>query len=363
MPIARMLPSGSYRVRVFAGYEYVDGKKKTKYESFTADTKAEAEKLASTWNANKNKRASNITIHDAIDKYISAKTGVLSPSTIRGYRQLQNSCYASVNALRVNKLTTEDMQRFISGMASRVSVKTVKNAYGLLISAVRMFRPDAYFNVSMPKAVKKRKVSPTNAEVGALFSAASGDMKVCIALAAFGSMRRGEICALKYSDVNGNVVSVHADMVENEDNRYEYKEMPKTADSVREVHLPNEVIALIGTGEADDFIIKRTPNAVTHAFTRLRNSIGINIRFHDLRSYFAAIGAILAIPDNYLSSFGGWKAGSSVMKEVYQGIMPDKSGKYADKMNSHFSKVINGKVVPLKKSMTRNMTRNSESAV
>lgn len=340
MPNARQLPSGAYRVQVFAGYVYVDGKKKRKYESFTAPTKRKAEKMAAEWNDARIARGKDLTVHDAIDRYIAAKEGVLSPSTIRGYRQMQNTRYELVETIMVSKLTTEDMQMFVSQMSSLVGTKTTKNAYGLLISAARMFRPDAYFNVMMPKAVKKKKTAPTNENVSALFEAASGDMKVCIALAAFGSMRRGEICALKYSDVVGDVVSIHADMVENDKNKFVYKEMPKTADSVREVRLPKEVIALIGTGDPDEFIIKRTPNAVTHAFTRLRSSVGINIRFHDLRHYFAAIGAILQIPDNYLSSFGGWKQGSSVMKEVYQGIMPDQSEQYSKQMTAHFASII-----------------------
>lgn len=336
MSNAKKLPSGNYRVQVFDGYIYRDGKKQKKYKSFTATTKREAERLAAQWTGNKKV---DMTVHDAIDRYIEVKAGVLSPSTIRGYRQMQGRYYDQINAVKLSKLMTDDLQAFISGLSQDASAKTVKNVYGLLISAVKMFDPDAHYHVTLPKAVKKKKTAPTNEDIMRLFEAATGDLKVVIALAAFGSMRRGEICAVRYEDIDGCVVSVHADMVEDEKNKFVYKEMPKTADSLRSVTMPPEVAALIGTGEG--FVINRTPNAVTHAFTRLRNRLGVNVRLHDLRHYYAAIGAVLGVPDNYVSTFGGWKQGSSVMKEVYQNVIPDEADRFAGIMTGHFSKIIN----------------------
>ena len=336
MPKAKKLPSGNYRVRVFDGYIYKDGVKKKKYKSFTAPTKREAERMAAQWTGEK---VTDLTVHDAIDRYIRAKTNVLSPSTIRGYRQMQKKYFGLIETMKLSKLKTEDMQMFVSGLAQDVSAKTVKNVYGLLTAAIAMFAPDAHYHVALPKALKKKKTAPTNEDIRLLFKEANGDMKIVIALAAFGSMRRGEICALKYDDIDGCVVSVHADMVEDESNMLRYKELPKTDDSFRSVTLPPEVIDLIGKGEG--FIITRTPNAVTHAFTRLRNRLGVNVRLHDLRHYYAAIGAVLGVPDNYVSTFGGWKQGSSVMKEVYQNVIPDEADRFTGIMTGHFSKIIN----------------------
>ena len=57
MPTARKLKSGSWHCSVFSHYEWVDGKKKRKYESFTCSTpgrkgKAECERMASEWQYN-----------------------------------------------------------------------------------------------------------------------------------------------------------------------------------------------------------------------------------------------------------------------------------------------------------------------
>lgn len=335
MATARKLPSGSWRCLVF---DYIDDNGKRRYKSFTAPTKKQAELAAAQYSSSEKVRSrSDLTVKQAISRYIASKEGVLSPSTVRGYRQMEKRYFGKIGATSIYKLTNESVQKFISNISNDVSAKTVSNVYGLFTAAIAMYRPEAAFRVSMPKKVKPKKTAPSSAQVQRLFSEADGELKICIALAAYGSMRRGEICALKYKDVTGCRVSIHADMVENDGNKFIYKEIPKTNDSVRTVTVPAEVATLIGAGPEDGFIIQRTPNAVTHAFTRLRNRLGIDICFHDLRHYFASIGAVLGIPDIYLSDFGGWRRGSGVLKDVYQNTIETEKIKYQDIMTEHFS--------------------------
>jgi integrase len=172
-----------------------------------------------------------------------------------------------------------------------------------------------------------------------LFAAAEGDMRLILALAAFG-LRRGEICALKYGDVTTDGISVHADMIEDSDNKFHYKPLPKTYASIRFVRLPAQVIEMIGIGQPDDFIIDRTPNAVTHAFVRLRKSVGVNVRLHDLRHYYASVAAVLGVPDTYTADFGGWRRGSGTLKQVYQGLQDDAAVRFSDMISDHLSKVM-----------------------
>lgn len=337
MATAKQLPSGSYRVRVFT-HSTPDGKKH--YKSFTAPTKKEAERLAI--NYEPPQKNHDLTVGEALDRYVASKKGVLSASTVRGYVQMKDKYYASLRDKPIYSINTEILQIYVSSITGTMSAKSVSNVYGLLSATLAMFRPDAVFRVSLPKKVKPKKLSPSSEQVQALFKGADRELQVCIALAAYGSLRRGEICGLKYKDIKNGVITVHADMVENEHNKFEYKEIPKTSDSVRTVRVPAEILELIGKGKPDEFIVKRTPNAVTHAFTRLRNRAGLDICLHDLRHYFASIGAVLSIPDNYLSDFGGWRRGSGVMKEIYQNIIPEERDKYQNIMVEHFSEMTRG---------------------
>ena len=340
MATARIQPSGRWKVLVFDGME--NGKRR--YKSFTADTKIDAELAAAMYlkDPSRKKRKNDPTVKDAIDRYIKAKDGVLSPSTIRGYKAMQKTRYASIENVKISKLTTEKMQKFISETAKECKPKYTANVYGLLTASVAMFRPNAVFRTTLPSKPSKRLKSPSEDAVQKLFLSADGDLKICIALAAFGSMRRGEVCALKHKDINGNMITVHADIVMNADNKEVYKDMPKNSDSIRIVRLPEEVIKLIGEGKPDEFITHYTPTGISNAFRKLRDSLGISeIRFHDLRHYYASIGAILSIPDIYVADFGGWKRGSPVLKQTYQNTMTDAAERYSTLMTDHFGSLIN----------------------
>lgn len=339
MATAKRLPSGSWRVLVFS---HRDSNGKRHYESFTAPTKREAEMKAAEWAGRKERRGkSDLTVREAIEGYIRAKEGVLSPSTIRGYDRMLRNNYGPIGEKPIRRLTTEDLQLFVSALAKAHSPKSVRNIYGLLSSSLSLYMPDTVFRVTLPKKANKRQTSPSDEDIQELFRAASTELKKCIALSAFGSLRRGEICALTYADLNGNIVSVTKDIVQDRDGKWVLKEIPKTDDGVRDAGLPDKVVNLLGSGEPDENIVKySTPGNITQCFSKLRDRLGINVRFHDLRHYFASIGAVLGIPDSYLSDFGGWKRGSTVMKEVYQNSIASKSKEYQDRMKKHFDGLI-----------------------
>lgn len=334
MAKAKKLPSGSWRVRVYSHTS--DGVKH--YESFTASTKQEAEMLAAQFaNSRGSRTAGNLTVSEAINGYITAKTNVLSPSTIRAYRSMESKYFDTIGTMKVKRLTTEDVQLYISHISTLYSAKTVKNAHALLKASVRFYEPDKSFKVSLPTAIRKTAAAPDSSDVMRLYELASDWMRKCIVLAAFGSLRRGEIAAIKYGDIKGDSVFIHADLVMDENNKWVYKDMPKNQSSVRYVRLPQRVIEMLGSGPADAFIITYNPNTISKMFNKLRTRAGVDVRFHDLRHYYASIGAVLGIPDIYLADFGGWRHDSPVMKSVYQGNITSVADAYAKKMTDYFS--------------------------
>lgn len=78
-----VLPSGSVRVQV---YDYTDDSGKRHYQSFTAATRAEAQALAEDWKRSQKTLKEQLTVSDAVARYIDLKAAVLSPSTVRNYR-------------------------------------------------------------------------------------------------------------------------------------------------------------------------------------------------------------------------------------------------------------------------------------
>lgn len=333
---AKKLPSGNWRAQV----SYVDANGIKRRESFTASTQGEAEMMALSFkNDIEHRRAGDFTVKEAVEDYIYSKESAHSPSTTYGYiKNLKKM--TSIENIRIRKLTSKDIQYMISNLISQeLSPKTIRNIYGLLRSSLTFAGIKQEYMVTLPQAVKVLKVSPEDEQILALYNAASKKMKIAIALAAFHSLRRGEIAAIKYGDIKGNILTVHADIVEGKDGKWVYKDTPKNATSCREVYLPDDLLELIGTGHPEEFIYPVMPNTIGENFIRLKKKLGIDIRFHDLRHYFASLAVILHVPDTATSYLGGWKNNSPVLKEVYQNNVVSMNEAYAKKISDHFAKM------------------------
>ena len=225
----------------------------------------------------------------------------------------------------------------MSDLSANHAPKTVANIYGLVTASIAVYAPDIVYRVTMPTKQKKRPQSPSDDDVRALWNKAKPKMRIRLALAALG-LRRGEICAVKYEDIDGDMLHIHADLVENKNNKWVYKEMPKTSDSDRYVKLPPAVMDLIGTGTG--YIVKVKPPAVTSSFIRLRNQCGIDSRLHDMRHFFASTAVILGIPDIYTADLGGWDRNSATMKAVYQNTIKSMSDYYQKRLADHMDKIM-----------------------
>ena len=336
MATPKKLPSGQWRAQ---GYYKDPVTGKIDRPSFTAPSKAEATRMVAEWETQKNtaKKPVEMSVADCIDRYITAKESSLSPSTIRGYRKMQRNNYSDIGPKQLKYLTDEDMQLFVSRMCADHSPKTVRNVYALLSSAISMFTM-RQFRVSLPQKQEPERHIPTDGDVKNLMAMADLRLKKGIALGAVGTLREGEVCALLYGDVDysQSIIHVHADMVQNAAGEWVIKPSPKTVTSNRLIPVPQEVIDLIGTGDPDQRIVDTNPSALGHAFARLRNKLGLECRFHDLRHYAASIMHAIGVPDVYIMERGGWKS-DTVLKSIYRNSLSDQSAKFAARANEHFS--------------------------
>lgn len=343
MATARKLNSGSWRCRC---YSYTDSSGKKHYESFTASTKTQAEMMANKFKASADrKRAADIVIKEAIENYLSANEGVLSPSTLLNYskdmKRIEPLFY-----IKIRKLTSNDVQSWIAELSARgLAPKTIKNTYGLLRSSLTFSGLDNSFVIHLPKSKKEKKIAPESEQIIRLYESAPRKMKIAIALASHHSLRRGEISAIKYGDISGHTLYVHADVVRGKDG-WIYKEIPKTDTSNRNIYLSDEELELIGTGDPNQNVVPLTPSSIGTNFYNIRKRVGLeHIRFHDLRVYFASICVAMGMSEITLAHLGGWKEGSTVLRNHYLKRIESIDEGYARKMNSYFE------------SMTQNMTR------
>lgn len=337
MPTAKKLKSGSWRVQAFSHFEYKNGKKVPKYRSFTAPTKAAAEMAAAKFaNDKKRFKVADLTVGEAVDEYIKKKEPVLSPATIKGYYVTARNL-GEIARVKIATLSSDDLQKWVNSLTMSLSPKSVRNRYALVSAALSGYSERRY-HVTMPARPPLIYDVPTDEQVKLLIREAEGDLKLAILLSAVGTLRRGEACALKYKDVyrDQSAVFVHADRVSNNDNLWVYKDIPKTASSVRMVPLPPEVMALIPEGDPEDFVISLAPDTITKKFVKLRKRFGLSCRFHDLRHYAVSILHAIGVPDQYLMERGGWRT-PNTLRNVYRNTLSDRSKEYADKANGYFS--------------------------
>lgn len=346
MAKASKLPSGSYRCSVLSHTEKVwdENNKKWKdkkiYESFTADTKKAAERMAKEFELSKENadaRPDDISIGEAIQRYIDIKHDVLSPSTITGYKSLMQNAYNDINALSIRKADNIVIQKWVSNYSKTHSPKTTSNAHGLLVSSICMFRPNFQEQALLPAKKKPDLYVPTDEDVRKLLDYVKGkELEIAILLAAFGPMRRGEICALTDADIHGDMVTVNKSYVRNSNKEWELKQ-PKTYSGYREIKFPQFVIDRMRGIEGE--IIKATPDQITNRFKRAIHFSGLpHFRFHDLRHYSASIMHALGMPDQYIMQRGGWSS-DYVMKNVYRNTLSDQAITFNNKINDHFSSI------------------------
>ena len=333
---ARKLPSGNWNCTVFSNIE--NGKRK--YVSFTAQTKQEAQRQALEFQINKKKeeKPQNITVGEAIRNYIDSKSNILSPATIREYKNYIKQ-YDNLAYIRIGSLDTLDLQRFVNDLSATKSPKTVRNIYSLLLSSIRLYS-DRNFHVTLPQKKNPDRHIPTDADVQNLIQNANPRLKLAIILGSQG-LRRGEIASLKFGDIlrDFNAIYIHSDMVLNEHKQWTYKEIPKTNTSTRRVILDKEIIDMLGTGKDEDYILGVLPSTITSDFINLRNRLGLQCRFHDLRHYSASILHALGLPDAFIMERNGW-ASDNVLKSVYRHNLSDKTDSFTTIANEYFKKNI-----------------------
>lgn len=162
-------------------------------------------------------------------------------------------------------------------------------------------------------------------------------MEIPILLAAFGPMRRSEICALDSDHISGNIIHVEYAMVMDENNKWVIKP-PKSFAGDRNIEFPDFVIEKLKNKSGR--VVTLSPAQISDRFVTLLKRAGIpHFRFHDLRHYGASIQHALGVSDAYIMERGGWGS-DTVLKSVYRHTMSDKNETMTATINSHFKQLM-----------------------
>lgn len=321
MANARKLKSGNWRCLAYIGKD-TNGKRI--YKSFTASTKKEAELMALSYTGEeKEKKDDNITLGDIVDQYIDLKSNILSASTILGYKRIRNSCFTGLFCMKVCDITSSILQSYINEESQKVSSKTVKNRFGLIISALKDYEPERSFRIRYPQRVKPDIKIPSSNDINRLVEYTKGtDMELPILLGAYVGLRRSEICAI--DKVENGMIPITKVMLINDSGEWIIQNRTKTEAGNRLAYPPPFVLDVI---KRTKLPISLKPNQISKRFRNITKELGISgCRFHDLRHYYASALMAAGIPDKYVMERIGHSS-DHMLKTVYQHTMKEKNMK------------------------------------
>ena len=325
--MATQRPNGKWRAQVFLG---TDENGKRLYKSFEADTADEADFLALSFKLGKGKRVdqSAITLRAAIRAHIDTTRGILSPATTKGYEVIERN-FGDFLDTPIQKITRMSLQLAINdymfrgrndGRPGQRSAKSVRNAYGLICTALK-HNGISLGEISLPRVEDIDYATPFDKDLEKIFAAVKDtSIELPVLLICFCSLRRSEICGLRYSDVNFEDGSIKVERAKLHIDGKDYVKTTKTKKSKRTVFATDYILNLIREKQKKDggeYIVTITPNAIGKRFAKILKENNIaKCKFHELRHSFVSVLSKHGIDPLYIQTTGGWSS-DRIMRKVY----------------------------------------------
>lgn len=373
MATAKQLPSGSWRCQVYSHSVVVidddgniiydkNGKPKMRKikKSFTSNDptrrgKLEAETMANEYLLNrkevdrKKQQKTEMTLLEAIEKYIDQKSLTLSPSTIRDYDITKRCGFQDIMNIKLKDFDEDVIQDAVNRESRRpsnvrsknpkpISSKRLHNEYGLLRTVIKKYRKDIDFeSISLPQVPPnfKELVTPD-----AIFNIVKGtDIELPVLLAAWLSFTMSEIRGLtKSKSIQGEYITIVEVLVRGKNGEIR-KEIAKNKYRNRRHEIPEYIKQLIDQVDGD-IIVPMSASTIYHKWKQLLRKNNLpDITFHDLRHVNASVMALLRIPDKYAQERGGWKT-DHIMKSVYQQTFSEERKNVDKIINTYFEERI-----------------------
>jgi len=333
--MAKKLPSGNYRSRI----TYTDDSGKRKYISFTRPTEAEADYAALEYKLKHKRESSPLsgTVGSAVQRYIDTNDAVFSPSTVMGYRKILRCYMTDIENVPLRQLSNERIQKWVNRLARKYAPKTVSNAYGLLTAMLGTYMPEANFHAQLPQRSAEEFTIPQPEDIQRLLEAAEGtSMYLPILLGAHCGLRRSEMCALTWKDIDlkARKIRVKEALVRGEDG-WERKG-PKSVSGHRTLDMTDAIYEYLCAADKNSKPVTICPDTITKRFRLICDELGMPFHQHLLRHYFGSVCASLNIPITYAVKLMGHKS-DLMLKKVYAHVLNQKETEARSSIVGYFN--------------------------
>ena len=298
IPKAIKLPSGKWNIKMM-----VNGKR----ISVTAATKRDVEYQA----RNKKERLlldssskdARITLGEAIDRWLDARTEVISPTTLAAYHSYRKNHFQTVIDCPV--ASEIDWQAIINEETKKYSPKTIKNVWGLIVPVLE----DCNIKipkVRLPQLIRHERTFLEPEQIHPFMDVIRGDMYELPYLLGLQSLRQSEILAITRDKITDTHILVQGSRVKTPTGLV-YKETNKTDSSRRSTRIVISRILEI----ADDFdysmFTEKNPEVYTKHLKYITRENGLpELTMHTLRHTWVTLCFYLGIDAYDCMLWGGW---------------------------------------------------------
>lgn len=335
---------GVYEFRLRVGNDPVTGKS-VRLSHTWSGAKKDVGKALAKWVADQSAEHRIVPTQETISWLLESWLAMqgraqLSPTTLRTYRGYASTWIEpKLGSVPLQDLTAGDVRDLHAEMAAAgKSDSTIRQVHAILRGALTYAVEKEWVDHNVaalrrpPKQAAPHVVAPDLAEVGALLAAAGdrgSDLWTCVALAATLGARAGELCGLRWSDVD-----LPARTVRIERSAYTVKGLtglkaPKTGKSRRTIAVDYLLVAVleerwawqldrnkrVGTDMVcDPFVLSfwsngdgpPRPDSYSTAFRKLRDGLGLkHLHLNSLRHFMVSHALDQGVPMPVVSERAG----------------------------------------------------------
>nr|DAU75741.1 MAG TPA: Integrase [Caudoviricetes sp.] len=319
VPQPRILPSGKAFIQLRIGGQSI---------SITEDTPARCKAKAQAIKAGlleKQKQPQDLTVGEAVDRFIASGNKIFSPSTIKAYKSYRKCRFQQLMKTSVLKVNKPILQQMVNNELEEVNAKTVRNAFSLISASLKAYIkiPDMD-EMIYPKVVKKEKQWLDYNQILVFLEAIKGKSCELAALLALHSLRRSEILGLRAKDIDlaRHTISIRGSAVIDEHNQLIRKEETKNNSSRRTIPImiPRAevlLIQLIKNAQPEETFLSTHPHALYKQINKICRAAYLpEIGVHGLRHSFASLAYHLGMTELEAMAIGGW-SDYQTMREIY----------------------------------------------
>lgn len=211
------LGDGKYRLRVYVGRDPVTNRPRYASKTIKAKNVTEARKALVAFGAEQEgvKLDSTATVETVMREYIrSLELTRKAPLTVAKARDVTDRIIVPVlGKMTLGELTGRDIDNFV-GRYPDLGPASVRRYVSVLSAALALAVRRGWISISpmaqasLPSMKRKELKVPTIAEVRLLMAQLDGPWLVAVELAVVTGARRGELCALRWSDVTDDLLHI-----------------------------------------------------------------------------------------------------------------------------------------------------------